>query len=235
MISVCVATYNGEKYIKEQLISILRQIGNKDEVIISDDGSTDGTKTIINNIHDERIKYVRNPAQRGYSSNFSNAINLAGGDIIFISDQDDVWMDGKVEIMVNRLNNCHMVISDAQIVDANLKVIKDSHFSEMGVKKGFLINLLKTRYIGACMAFRKEILTKVLPFPRNYKYCAYDYWLAIVSEYYYKVELVKEPLIQYRRHDNNALTGGVYSTNSLPKKLITRIYVLFELIRRIRK
>lgn len=235
MISVCMATYNGEKYIKEQLLSILRQIGDNDELVISDDGSTDGTLDLIKGIKDKRIRLIINPNDKGYSRNFAHAIGKAKGDILFISDQDDVWADGKVNLMIARLNICHMVISDAMVVDSNLKMLKESHFSNMGVKKGFIINFLKTRYIGACMAFRREVLVKALPFPRHSKYCAYDYWLALVCELYYKVELEESALVYYRRHDNNALTGGEYSTNSFTKKLVTRIYTLFELVLRYRK
>ena len=235
MISVCMATYNGEKYIKEQLLSILQQIGDNDELVISDDGSNDGTVDLINSINDKRIQLTTNPLKRGYSNNFTHAINKASGDIIFISDQDDVWIEGKVELMLRKLNDCQMVISDAKIVDADLRVLKESHFSAMGVKKGFLINFLKTRYIGACMAFRREILSKALPFPKHNNFCAYDYWLAVVSEMYFQVELEEEALIYYRRHDNNALTGGEYSTNSFAKKMLTRLYTLFELVLRYRK
>ncbi len=113
-------------------------------------------------------------------------------------------------------------------------MVKESHFTEMGVKQGFLINFLKTRYIGACMAFRREVLSKALPFPKHYNYCAYDYWLATVCELYYKVELEDRALIYYRRHENNALTGGDYSTNSFIKKISTRVYTIIKLVFRYR-
>jgi len=235
MISVCMATYNGEKYINEQLTSILKQLGVNDEIVISDDGSNDGTLDLIKSIEDERIRLVINPNDKGYSRNFAHAIGKAKGDILFISDQDDVWADGKVDLMIARLKKCHLVVSDAMVVDSDLKMLKESHFSTMGVKKGFLINFLKTRYIGACMAFRREVLVKALPFPKHSKFCAYDYWLALICELYYKVELEESALIYYRRHDNNALTGGEYSTNSFTKKLLTRVYTLFQLVLRYRK
>ena len=92
MISVCIATYNGEKYIKEQLLSILPQLGKKDEVIISDDHSTDNTLDIVKGLNDNRIKIVMNNREKGYTSNFENALSYAIGDYIFLSDQDDIWM-----------------------------------------------------------------------------------------------------------------------------------------------
>ena len=190
---------------------------------------------IVNSFNDKRIRIIINPNGNGYSINFAHAINNAKGDILFISDQDDVWIEGKVTQMVAKLNNCYMTISDATIVDANLNLLQESHFALRGVKKGFWINFFKTRYIGACMAFRREILAKALPFPKHQKYCAYDYWLALVSEFYYKVELEETALIKYRRHGENTLTGGDYSTNSIAKQIITRLYTMNELLNRIRK
>ena len=82
------------------------------------------------------------------------------------------------------------------------------------------------------MAFRREILEKALPFPANQKLCAYDYWITLIAEYYYKVELVGEPLIKYRRHIGNASTGGVKSNNSLLKKIKMRSYCFYHLLKR---
>ncbi len=231
MISVCIATYNGSKYIKEQLDSILCQLSEEDEVIISDDGSTDETLQIITSYQDKRIKFFNNTNEKGYSKNFENAILKAAGNIIFISDQDDVWMPNKVVIMTNALQKNDLVVSNARIVDGELNIVHPSHFELYGVKKGFWNNFLKTRYIGACMAFKKEILVKAFPFPKNQKLCAYDYWLAIVAECYFDLILVDEPLIEYRRHGNNASTGGEFSANSLQHKLKVRLYSLYNLLK----
>lgn len=231
-VSVCLATYNGEKYIKEQLESILPQLANDDEVIISDDNSTDKTVEIIKFLNDSRIKIYTNTLSRGYSSNFENAISKAEGDIIFLSDQDDVWFENKVEMMMRRLIDHDLVISDAMISDENLNPTLGSHFDLYGTSKGFVNNWLKTRYIGACMAFKSQILEKLLPFPKNKKLCAHDYWIANVGEYYYKVDLVNIPLIKYRRHGNNASTGGDKSSNSLLHKIKVRVYTLKELLKR---
>ena len=86
MISVCVATYNGEKYIKEQLLSILSQIGLNDEVVVSDDHSNDSTIDIVKSLNDKRVKIIYNEGNRGYTSNFENALKHAKGDYVFISD-----------------------------------------------------------------------------------------------------------------------------------------------------
>lgn len=232
-ISVCLATYNGEKYIKEQLNSILSQLGNDDEIIISDDHSTDNTIEIIKSLEDDRIKIFVNNLEKGYSKNFENAINHSSGDIIFLSDQDDVWMKDKVEKMLEALEKSDLVISDALISDENLDPTFGSHFKLHSVKTGFFHNWLKTRYIGACMAFKKETLKKIMPFPPNQTLCAHDYWIANVGELYYKTSIITEPLIKYRRHNSNASTGGEKSSNTTLHKLKVRLYTIKELIKRI--
>jgi glycosyltransferase involved in cell wall biosynthesis len=232
-ISVCIATYNGEKYIRDQIDSILPQLTINDEIIVSDDNSTDKTIKYIENINDYRIKIFTNQLGKGYSKNFENAINKSTGEIIFICDQDDFWESNKVEIMLSYLQNYDLVISDCLICDKDLNVTLGSHFKMHNTTKGFLNNWIKTRYIGACMAFDRNMLLKILPFPENQKRCAYDYWIALVGELYYKVELIPIPLMKYRRHDKNASTGGEKSTNPLLSKIATRIYSLFYLLKRL--
>src|SRR5665647_351760 len=113
MISVCLTTYNGEKYILEQIQSILCQIGYDDEVIISDDGSTDHTLKILNKQEDHRIIIHHNSNSKGIISNIENALTHAKGDIIFLADQDDVWLPNKVKICSEVLKSCLLYTSDA--------------------------------------------------------------------------------------------------------------------------
>jgi len=232
-ISVCMATYNGERYIEEQIKSILNQLSMNDEVIISDDNSTDNTICIIEKIKDNRIKIFYNHSQKGYTRNFENALKHSSGEVIFLSDQDDVWIEGKVENVLKELENSTLVVTDAEVTDGKLLTICNSHFKNSGVKQGFWINFIKTRYIGACLAFKRELLSKALPFPKNQSWCQHDYWITIVAELYYKVSLLRVPYIKYRRHGNNASNGGLTnSNNSFTKKIFVRIYCLFNLILR---
>lgn len=233
MISVCLATYNGEKYIIEQINSILSQLSNNDEIIISDDNSTDNTLSLIRSIGDHRIKIFINDLGQGYTRNFENAIMNSSGDFIFLCDQDDVWMENKVSVMMNALKTADLIVSDALICDGSLNPTLGSHFKLHSTRSGFINNFIMTRYIGACMAFKREMLMKILPFPLNSKLCAHDYWIANVGEFYYKVELINTPLIKYRRHGLNASNGGEKSKNSLSHKIIVRIYSLFNLLKRI--
>lgn len=234
-ISVCMATYNGEKYIKEQLDSILCQIVENDEVIISDDSSTDNTVEIINAFNDDRIKIYKNEKEKGYTRNFENALEKASGDIIFLSDQDDIWIEDKVKKMTEILENYDFVVSDNSIVNENLEVINKSHFEVYKTKNGFLTNLLLPRYVGACMAFKKNVLQKSLPFPNNAKLSAHDYWISLIAEMYFKSYKLDEQLLLYRRHGANASSGGEKSKNSLSHKLKVRIYNLIHLLKRFYK
>lgn len=234
-VSVCLATYNGGRFIQEQMDSILPQLNKNDEVIISDDGSTDNTISILKGFNDERIKIFQNKYEKGYSNNFEHALECSKGDIIFICDQDDVWEPDKVACMIEALRYNDVAISDALICDETLQPTLGSHFKLHKIEKGFIKSWTKMRYIGACMAFKRDILEKILPFPKNKDFSPYDYWIAVASELYYKVALVPKMLIRYRRHSNTASTGGLRSNNTFLKKVTIRFYALYYLAQRVFK
>ena len=231
MISVCMATYNGEEYIKEQLESILKQLEDKDELIISDDNSTDTTLKIIENFQDKRIKVFLNKKEKGYTKNFENALEKSNGDIIFLSDQDDVWMDNKVKLCLDALNSFDFVVHDGEMVDGSLNTINCSVFKYRNVKQGFIPNFTQIKYLGCCMVFKKAVLEKSLPFPNNQFYVTHDSWLSLVAEAYFAVQLISVPLIKYRRHGNNTSFGGAKGVNSLVTKVNIRLYSLYQLIK----
>ncbi|SMC38426.1 glycosyltransferase [Cellulophaga tyrosinoxydans] len=234
MISVCIATYNGEKYIKEQLLSIIKQLGPNDEIIISDDGSYDNTLDVVKNL-DQRIKIVFNSKEKGYTKNFENAISHANGKYIFLSDQDDVWVDNKVEIMMGYLKKYDLVISDAEICNNILEPTGLTYHEATGGQGGFLYNFYKIRHIGACLAFRSTMKNKLLPFPNNQKLYAHDIWIPLIGELYYKTKIISKPLVFYRRHNTNTSRGTAPSLNSLFFKIRMRLYTLKNLLQRIVK
>ncbi|MFH5835240.1 glycosyltransferase [Proteiniclasticum sp. C24MP] len=225
-ISVCIATYNGEKFIKEQIDSIILQLSDIDEIIISDDHSDDSTIEIIRSYNDPRIKIFYNKKQRGFTNNFANALSEAKGEYIFLADQDDVWLENKVSITLEKLGKYDFVISDADTVDASLNVINSSRFEEYNIKNGFVRNLIKTRYLGCCMAFNRRVLKSLFPFPENVEYCPHDLWITLISEYYFKCEVIDKPLILYRRHQTNVSCGGFSKGRPFHKKLMGRLYCL---------
>lgn len=231
-ISVCLATYQGEKYIREQLDSILPQLGPDDEVVVSDDGSADATLAIIEGYGDHRITVYRNATNVGYTKNFERALAKATGDVIFIADQDDVWLPSKVKTMLSALENADLAVSDVTIVDGELNETHGSHFERYGVHSGFAHNFARTRYIGSSMALRRPLLDFLLPFPPRSRFCAYDYWITIAAEAYFDVTLVRTPLMLYRRHHETASTGGDGSPFPLWHRLFVRAYGLSWLLRR---
>lgn len=232
MISVCMATYNGEKYIREQLLSILPQLNDNDEIIISDDHSTDKTIEQIRILNDHRIKIYFNGKENGYTRNFENALEQSKGDIIFLSDQDDIWLDNKVKTSLQVLALNDFVVSDATVVDNDLNILAGSNFKLRNVKHGFLSNLFRCRYIGACYAFKRKVMIKSLAFPKNFDYVPHDYWLYMVAITNYKVAVINKPLIKYRRHDLNTSNGGDESQNTLFTKFKIRAYLLSVLLKR---
>ena len=230
MISVCMATYNGEKYIKEQLSSILSQLSEKDEIIVSDDSSTDKTVEIIESFQDKRIKILKNNKFRQPNLNFENALKYSKGDIIFLSDQDDVWVKNKVEIILNQLKKYDLIVSDAFITDKKLNITNESLFSEVNSNRGILKNIIKNTYYGCCMAFKREVLKKALPFPKT-REIGHDLWLGIIADKYFKVKFLKEKLIYFRRHENT-LTTIKKSKRRLIVKLLGRVKVLYYFLKK---
>ena len=158
MITVCIATFNGEKYIREQLNSILFQLSLQDEVIVSDDGSTDNTISIIKSFNDNRIKIIDGVHRYSPTLNFENALKEAKGDYIFLADQDDVWKDDKVKICLKWLQHYDCIISDAEVTDENLNITSPSLYQLMNIKSGRVYNILyKNGYTGCCMAFTRRV------------------------------------------------------------------------------
>ncbi len=228
-ISVALAAYKGEDFIEEQLNSIMIQLEENDEVLVSDDYPQGKTKEIVLKLaeNDKRIKYLEGPA-RGLIMNFENAVKNCTGDFIFLSDQDDVWLPDKVEEVTKKLvSGADLVLHNAMVTDAKLKITDTSFFKSHGTKTGYFNNLVKNSYMGCCMAFRKELKEKILPFPENLP--MHDQWIGLIAEKTGKVCLVEKPLILYRRHGSN-MTGG---NTSIKQKIIWRLSIAREINKKI--
>ena len=229
-ISVCMATYNGEQYLRPQLDSILKQLSEEDELIISDDGSIDDTLEIIESYRDRRIKLFHS-THKNLIFNFENALEQASGDVIFLSDQDDIWFNEKIEKYKENLEKNLLVFSNAAMFRANDINDNELFFKTSNKKTGLLNNLMKVKFLGATLAFKKEVLNRVLPFPQNIP--MHDIWIGLVAETMGSTCYIDEPLIYYRRHDNAASTTGRKSTNSLFTKLKIRAILALNLIKRV--
>lgn len=237
-ISVCVPTYNGSKYVEEQLKSILAQLGPADEVIVSDDGSTDGTLDIVRGLNDDRIKIFShpkgpNPFRSTYKTiyavykNVEYALRHASGEYIFLSDQDDIWLPNKVErVMQEFQRGVECVLHNNTVIDNQKQTLVDSYFSISKPSRNLVRFLTFCFYQGASMAFSRKILDLALPFPDNNP-LSHDHWIACVAwTHGKKVSFVQEPLLLYRRHGDNVSPSAEKSTNSLYFKISYRFNLL---------
>jgi glycosyltransferase involved in cell wall biosynthesis len=233
LISVCLPSYNGEKFIEEQIESILHS-PLVSELLVSDDGSSDATLKILKEISskDCRLKILNGP-QKGLHKNVEFLLKLAKGDYIFLSDQDDIWMKNKIPVMLEALKKNDLVVSDCIVIDKDKKVLFPSYFSLRPPKSGLFGNLIKNSYLGCCIAFKKSIATKAIPFPP--KAASHDWWIGLIAETFGSVSYIHTPLIKYRRHINNLSSTTGPSTNSLMSKIFFRIYILSALVVRVFK
>lgn len=219
------ATYNGERFVKEQIDSILPQLSENDELIISDDGSTDNTLAIIKSYNDSRIKifyHEKNPAYekikhgRNFyyaTSNFENALKQAQGDYIFLSDQDDIWLPGKVTRCMELLQRYDCVVHNYQKIDSTGKIFEEKAFKKSPLHKSVWLNIADNHFRGCCMAFSRKILEYSLPFPK--KLIGHDYWIGIVSSHLGSFYYEKQPLIQSRWYEDSV--SAVKKTSFLYK------------------
>ena len=204
-VSVALAAYNGERFIVAQLRSILAQLGAEDEVVVVDDASTDRTCALIGQLGDSRIRLLRQTINQGVRTAFGRALGAATGDIVFLSDQDDLWLAGKREALVRVLADTPgavLALSDAQVIDAEGAVTGASFMRLRGGFRGGLFDtLVKNRFLGCAMAFRRELLARVLPIPAGVP--MHDMWIGALAACSGRVVYVDRPLMQYRRHGGN--------------------------------
>lgn len=245
MISVCIATFNGERFIKKQLDSILSQIGDEDEIIISDDGSTDKTLEIIEEYGDKRIKIYSHQKKQDLqkikklrnfylaTSNFENALVRVQGDYIFLADQDDIWKNDKVIKTIKCLEKNDICMSNFSIIDDTDRIINDRFYQSTPISKSLLVNIMKSRFLGCCMAFRKSVLNYVLPFPN--KLIGHDYWIGCLGVHKFKFSFIEDSLHLYRRTNNNVSSSTGKSQNSIIQRINYRICFLMQIIFRIIK
>ena len=229
-ISVAMAVYNGEKYLAEQLDSILEQLEPGDEIVVSYDKSKDGSWELLQ-AYQQRHPQVRvlENANPGINGNFNNAVVACRGDYIFICDQDDRWAENKRAAVLETFDKTHadMVIHNGVHIDGEGKVISEPFFSMYRIGDGKLKNILKPRYSGCCMAFTRQMADKIMPMPM--KLDAYDHWIGTVGEFMGTIAYDDRILLYHRLHGNNVTPA---STRSIGVVLKARARLLIELSRR---
>lgn len=234
MISVCLAAYNGEKFIQEQIESILNQLDGSDELIISDNGSKDKTINIISNIGDQRIKLIHskrtNSKTGSINNNFHNSISLAQGDIILLSDQDDVWLPGKVKLFREQLYLNDLVLSDCIVVDSNLNTVRKSYFNDKELKLSFISTIIKNPFLGCCMGFKRSLLKEFGEIPKS-RFVAHDIWIGLNAfNKRNSIGVINQPLLLYRKHEESVTSSGLKSQNNILYKIYYRLVIIVHLI-----
>ena len=236
MLSVALCTYNGEQYLKEQLESFANQSLLPDELVVCDDGSSDGTIEILRMFSlcaPFEVKVIQNEKSLGIVKNFSKAIEYCSGEYIAISDQDDIWMYEKLKETVGLLKVMEkkygkefplLVHSDLTVVDVDLNILNESmmksqHIENEDIPSRALGTLLANNYVTGCtVVINKALKNLSLPIPREA--IMHDRWLALVAASSGKIGFVDQPLILYRQHGNNQVGARKYFSFKNVKKLL---------------
>ena len=221
-VSIAICTYNGEKYLPEQLESFQRQSRLPDEVIVCDDGSKDLTHEILTDFAEKSpfpVKLYYNKQNLGYVQNFGKAMGLCSGDIVILSDQDDVWDINKIKLIeaeFEKSENVGMVYADAEVVDENLRSFGTTMWrcNNFNLEKQELIKrgkpldvLLRDGFVlGSSMALRAKYLDLILPIPADIYY-DHDDWAALLISALAGISLISQPLIKYRQHQLQTSLG----------------------------
>ena len=237
-LSVALCTYNGEKFLTEQLDSILNQTQKITEIIVCDDGSTDQTISILENYNvrfPNLFKIHQNEHNLRSVKNFEKAISLCTGEIIFLSDQDDIWVCNKVEDYVSYFNNhpnINVLASNGYCIDQNSIVHEKYAFwdapqflrdKNIDVDYFKIITHISNIATGASMAFRKSIVNDILPFPLMNNF-HHDEWIALISSATSSFDLLNKKYFYYRIHDSQQVGGVFYEKNETNRQYLTDFF-----------
>ncbi len=204
LISIALCTYNGEKYIRAQLESIINQTYLNLEIIIVDDCSQDQTIKILQEIAglDQRIKIYRNTKNLGFNKNFEKAISLTTGNFIAISDQDDIWISTKISELLNYIDDKWLVFSNSVFIKPDepqgRMLLTDINLNVLSYK-AFLFNNFVT---GHTVLFKREFLTYLLPLPEQ---GYYDWYMGFIASYHSQIAYCNKVLTKYRVHSESVI------------------------------
>ncbi len=231
MIDVLLATYNSEKYISEQLISILEQDYTDFKIIISDDYSTDNTIQIINDFiikYPNKIELTTTNKNIGAKENFNKLLSLSTANYIMFSDHDDVWFSDKISKTLNAMKVLEnknstttplLVFTDKSITDENLNILHTScSIAENFNTSNLTLNRLLVQNVasGCTMMINKTLLNKCKTIPNEA--IMHDYWLILVAILFGDVFYIDEPAMLYRQHSSNELGASAYNIKYIINK-----------------
>ncbi|HUI92918.1 MAG TPA: glycosyltransferase family 2 protein [Chitinivibrionales bacterium] len=220
LVSIAMATYNGEVFLRKQLDSIYNQSYKKIEVVVCDDCSTDKTVAILDEYKKKRgLQYYVNEKNIGFIKNFERVLRLCRGEYIALADQDDIWQPQKIEKLIKAIGDCSLAYSDAIYINDNDIIIAPSVRKYAGLPvvsgKPFRVLAFNSFVIGCTAMVKSKLLTSAIPFPHGVY--SHDWWLSIVASKCDGLCFVDEPLVCYRRHSRNiiGLKKGLSSLSKL--------------------
>ncbi len=234
--SVCLAAYRGAPYIEEQISSILEQLAPSDELVVVDDASPDGTADLVAAIDDPRIVLVRNAVNRGYVRTFERALQAARGQCLFLADQDDVWLEGRLEAMLAGLAQRAVVSTSVSVlgdVSPRPRFLLRACDSDRHVANVIGILVGYRPYTGCAMALRRDILRSVLPIPR-FVYESHDLWLALVANTHRQNLHLEAPSVARRLHESNQTPLGWRGPQAILRARWMKLRCLILALRRAR-
>jgi glycosyltransferase involved in cell wall biosynthesis len=225
LVSIALATYNGERFLREQLESIFAQSWPRIEVVAADDRSTDGTVAILEEYRRSHgLRYRVNERNLGFVRNFEQVVSLCTGDCIALADQDDIWEPEKIETLVRAMGDSSLVYSDASLIDGTGNPLPGALLERSGVApvtgKSFAHLVCNACVTGCTAMFRRDLLDVALPIPAAETY--HDWWLSLVASKRDGLSFVDRPLVKYRQH------GGNYTGANERTPLLTRLRAHLE-------
>lgn len=215
-VSVVMATFCGEKFLAQQLESILLQSVSPSEIIVVDDCSIDTTWDILCEFAKiySQIKIYRNDVNIGVVKTFERGVTLSTCNYIALSDQDDYWMPNKLEVLINNIGDNWLIHSDAYVVDERLDIISESYSSIKPYHDNSMeMYYLRNNVTGCTVLMKKKLLELVLPFPENL--AMHDYYLALCAKAYGKLVYTSHKLVKYRQHENNVVGSSLMQSYEL--------------------
>jgi glycosyltransferase involved in cell wall biosynthesis len=233
-VSVAMAVFNGMCYLPEQMQSVLAELMPGDQLVVVDDHSSDGSWDWLLRLDDPRVTMMRNDRNLGVRLSFEKALTACHHSIVFLCDQDDIWLAGKRDALVRAFADdpdCMACLSDAEVIDSSGRLVAPSFMATRGgFKSSWGATLWKNRYLGCCMALRRPLVGLGLPIPSDVP--MHDMWFGLLASRTGTVRYLAQPYIQYRRHGRNATAGR---RASFKQMIRWRLHLWLSVSRRLRE
>ena len=227
LVSIALCTYNGERFLTEQLDSIINQTYRNLEIIVVDDRSDDATVEIIKSFaaKDDRIKFYENEINLGYNKNFERALRLTTGEYIAISDQDDIWEADKIQELVSNVGGNWLIFSNSVLITEDGRVTTNKLLKSYNYNRDYRSLLLMNIVTGHTSLMSREFLQHILPFPEA---GFYDWWMGFIALYNNKLVYLDKVLTQYRVHNQSVMQKDVLNEDKMSEILFGRVLAMLH-------